>query len=70
MLAAATPADALRPSHVGHGSKVTIDSATLANKALEVIEAHFLFGVPYEGSRRWCTRSPSSTRWWRWWTAR
>jgi 1-deoxy-D-xylulose-5-phosphate reductoisomerase len=30
------------------GAKITIDSATLANKALEVIEAHFLFGVPYE----------------------
>jgi 1-deoxy-D-xylulose-5-phosphate reductoisomerase len=30
------------------GPKITIDSATLANKGLEVIEAHFLFGVPYE----------------------
>jgi 1-deoxy-D-xylulose-5-phosphate reductoisomerase len=30
------------------GRKITVDSATLANKALEVIEAHFLFGVPYE----------------------
>jgi 1-deoxy-D-xylulose-5-phosphate reductoisomerase len=30
------------------GSKVTIDSATLANKALEVIEAHFLFGMGYD----------------------
>ena len=30
------------------GAKITIDSATLANKGLEVIEAHFLFGVPYE----------------------
>jgi 1-deoxy-D-xylulose-5-phosphate reductoisomerase len=30
------------------GRKVTIDSATLANKALEVIEAHFLFGLPYD----------------------
>jgi 1-deoxy-D-xylulose-5-phosphate reductoisomerase len=30
------------------GSKITIDSATLANKALEVIEAHHLFGVPYD----------------------
>jgi 1-deoxy-D-xylulose-5-phosphate reductoisomerase len=30
------------------GAKVTIDSATLVNKALEVIEAHFLFGVPYD----------------------
>lgn len=30
------------------GKKITIDSATLANKALEVIEAHFLFGLPYD----------------------
>jgi 1-deoxy-D-xylulose-5-phosphate reductoisomerase len=30
------------------GQKITIDSATLANKALEVIEAHFLFGMDYE----------------------
>ena len=30
------------------GPKVTIDSATLVNKGLEVIEAHWLFGVPYE----------------------
>lgn len=30
------------------GGKITIDSATLMNKGLEVIEAHWLFGVPYE----------------------
>ena len=30
------------------GAKITIDSATLMNKGLEVIEAHHLFGVPYE----------------------
>jgi 1-deoxy-D-xylulose-5-phosphate reductoisomerase len=30
------------------GSKITIDSATLMNKGLEVIEAHWLFGLPYE----------------------
>jgi len=48
-LAHATPADALRHPTWRMGSKNTIDSATLANKALEVIEAHFLFGVPYEG---------------------
>jgi 1-deoxy-D-xylulose-5-phosphate reductoisomerase len=29
------------------GPKITVDSATLANKGLELIEAHFLFGVPY-----------------------
>ena len=30
------------------GKKITVDCATLANKALEVIEAHVLFGVPYD----------------------
>jgi 1-deoxy-D-xylulose-5-phosphate reductoisomerase len=30
------------------GPKITVDSATLANKGLELIEAHFLFSVPYE----------------------
>jgi 1-deoxy-D-xylulose-5-phosphate reductoisomerase len=30
------------------GKKITIDSATLMNKGLEVIEAHYLFGLPYE----------------------
>ncbi|HWK90236.1 MAG TPA: 1-deoxy-D-xylulose-5-phosphate reductoisomerase [Longimicrobium sp.] len=47
-LAHVTPGDALRHPTWAMGAKVTIDSATLANKALEVIEAHFLFGVPYE----------------------
>lgn len=48
-LARVTPADALRHPTWSMGAKITIDSATLANKALEVIEAHFLFGVPYDG---------------------
>lgn len=30
------------------GGKITVDSATLMNKGLELIEAHYLFGVPYE----------------------
>jgi 1-deoxy-D-xylulose-5-phosphate reductoisomerase len=30
------------------GAKITVDSATLANKALEVIEAHFLYGLSYD----------------------
>jgi 1-deoxy-D-xylulose-5-phosphate reductoisomerase len=40
--------DALRHPTWQMGRKITIDSATLANKALEVIEAHHLFGVPYD----------------------
>jgi 1-deoxy-D-xylulose-5-phosphate reductoisomerase len=42
------PVDALRHPTWEMGSKVTIDSATLANKALEVIEAHFLFRIGYD----------------------
>ncbi len=30
------------------GDKITVDSATLMNKGLEIIEAHWLFGLPYE----------------------
>jgi 1-deoxy-D-xylulose-5-phosphate reductoisomerase len=41
-----TPADALRHPTWKMGPKVTIDSATLMNKGLEVIEAHWLFTVP------------------------
>lgn len=40
--------DALRHPTWSMGRKITIDSASLANKALEVIEAHVLFGVPYD----------------------
>jgi len=40
--------DALAHPTWSMGPKVTIDSATLANKGLELIEAHFLFGVPYD----------------------
>jgi len=47
-LAAVTPADALRHPTWEMGAKNTIDSATLINKGLEVIEAHHLFGTPYE----------------------
>jgi 1-deoxy-D-xylulose-5-phosphate reductoisomerase len=47
-LADVTPEQALAHPTWTMGAKITIDSATLANKGLEVIEAHFLFGVPYE----------------------
>ena len=47
-LANATVEDALRHPTWRMGRKISIDSATLVNKALEVIEAHFLFGLPYE----------------------
>ena len=41
-----TAADALQHPTWRMGRKITIDSATLMNKGLEVIEAHWLFGVP------------------------
>ncbi len=47
-LRGATLADALQHPTWRMGRKITVDSATLANKALEVIEAHYLFGVPYD----------------------
>lgn len=40
--------DALKHPTWDMGAKITIDSATLANKALEVIEAHFLYGMDYD----------------------
>jgi len=47
-IAAAKLDDALQHPTWSMGRKITIDSASLANKALEVIEAHVLFGVPYD----------------------
>jgi 1-deoxy-D-xylulose-5-phosphate reductoisomerase len=47
-LASVTIADALKHPNWSMGQKITIDSATLMNKGLEVIEAHYLFGVDYD----------------------
>lgn len=47
-LASVTVADALKHPNWAMGKKITIDSATLMNKGLEVIEAHYLFGVDYD----------------------
>src|SRR4051812_40749172 len=54
-----TPAEALAHPTWNMGPKITIDSATLANKGLELIEAHFLFGLPYD--RLEVVVHPSST---------
>ena len=43
-----TPEQALAHPSWRMGPKVTIDSATLMNKGLEIIEAHWLFGMPFE----------------------
>jgi len=47
-LSTVSPAEALRHPSWRMGPKVTIDSATLLNKGLEVIEAHHLFRMPYD----------------------
>ncbi len=47
-LATVKVADALKHPNWSMGRKITIDSATLMNKGLEVIEAHFLFGLDYD----------------------
>jgi 1-deoxy-D-xylulose-5-phosphate reductoisomerase len=47
-VAGVTPTEALRHPTWAMGAKITIDSATLANKALEVIEAHVLYGIPFD----------------------
>ena len=47
-LLAVTPQQALKHPSWQMGKKVTIDSATLMNKGLEIMEAHWLFGVPLE----------------------
>lgn len=47
-LSAVTVKDVLRHPTWKMGRKITVDSATLINKGFEVIEAHYLFGVPYE----------------------
>jgi 1-deoxy-D-xylulose-5-phosphate reductoisomerase len=47
-MAEATLEDALRHPTWKMGTKITIDSATMMNKALEIIEAHWLFGLPVD----------------------
>ncbi len=48
MLAKVSPGEALHHPRWSMGNKITIDSATLMNKGLEVIEAHWLFDIPAE----------------------
>ena len=42
-----TKSDALKHPNWSMGAKISIDSATMMNKGLEVIEAHYLFNVPF-----------------------
>ena len=53
--------EALRHPNWSMGRKITIDSATLMNKGLELIEAYHLFPVEPTSSRWWCTPSRSFT---------
>jgi 1-deoxy-D-xylulose-5-phosphate reductoisomerase len=63
-LAAVTPEQACAHPNWSMGRKISVDSATLMNKGLEVIEAHWLFGLPRpSASRWWCTRRASCIRW-------
>jgi 1-deoxy-D-xylulose-5-phosphate reductoisomerase len=52
-LAAVTPEQACAHPKWSMGRKISVDSATLMNKGLEVIEAHHLFGMPAEGIEVW-----------------
>ena len=71
--ATVTPAEALRHPTWTMGPKITVDSATLMNKGLEVIEAHWLFDVPFDAidvvihraehrSTRWSSSSTARSR--------
>ena len=44
----ATPAEAVAHPNWSMGAKISVDSATMMNKGLELIEAHYLFGLPAE----------------------
>jgi 1-deoxy-D-xylulose-5-phosphate reductoisomerase len=48
LIGAATPAQAVAHPNWSMGAKISVDSATLMNKGLELIEAHYLFGLPSE----------------------
>ncbi|HTM57693.1 MAG TPA: 1-deoxy-D-xylulose-5-phosphate reductoisomerase [Candidatus Udaeobacter sp.] len=49
----ATPAEVLRHPVWAMGGRITVDSALLVNKALELIEAHWLFGLDWEQMEAW-----------------
>ena len=63
-LKSVTPAVALKHPTWQMGAKITIDSATLLNKGLEVIEAKWLYDCPLEKYTRWCIPKELSIRWW------
>ncbi len=60
---AATVEQAVAHPNWAMGRKISLDSATLMNKGLELIEAHFLFALPPEKLTCWCIPSPSCIAW-------
>jgi 1-deoxy-D-xylulose-5-phosphate reductoisomerase len=52
-LSSVTPAQAVKHPNWKMGPKISVDSATLMNKGLEVVEAHVLFGTPMENIEVW-----------------
>lgn len=62
-LAFVTKEEALKHPNWKMGPKITIDSATMMNKGFEVIEAHYLFDIPYEKLRRFYIRKASFILW-------
>ena len=60
---AATVEEAVAHPNWAMGRKISLDSATLMNKGLELIEAHFLFALPPEKLGWWCIPSPSCIAW-------
>ena len=63
-----TPAEALAHPTWAMGRKITIDSATLMNKGLEVIEARWLFGLSADRVEVLIHPQSVCTRWWSSWT--
>jgi len=47
LMSSVTVSEALKHPNWKMGKKITIDSATMVNKAFEIMESHFLFGIPY-----------------------
>ena len=69
-IAAATPEQACKHPKWVMGRKISVDSATLMNKGLELIEARILFGLTPPRWTSWCTAKVWCTRWLNTWTAR
>ena len=63
-LEAVTPAQALAHPTWNMGAKISIDSSTLMNKGLEVIEAHHLFAMSYDQIEVVVQPQSASIRWW------